>query len=70
MKTARAKQSWPAVTVGRVKSPEDAVFADLSAQGVEFAQTPQKMPWGGYLALVRDADGNVFYLDQANVMGH
>jgi len=29
----RSKQSWPAVTVGRVKSPEDAVFADLDGDG-------------------------------------
>lgn len=30
---AQSKQPWPAVTVGRVKSPEDAVFADLDADG-------------------------------------
>ncbi len=30
---ARAKQPWPAVTVGKVKSPEDAVFADLDQDG-------------------------------------
>lgn len=29
----RAKQPWPAVTVGRVRSPEDAVFADLDEDG-------------------------------------
>jgi hypothetical protein len=29
----RATQLWPTVTVGRVKSPEDAVFADLDADG-------------------------------------
>ena len=28
-----AAQPWPAVTVGDVKSPEDAVFADLDADG-------------------------------------
>ena len=28
-----AKQTWPAVTVGKVKSPEDAVFADLDGDG-------------------------------------
>ncbi|MBD3672524.1 MAG: VCBS repeat-containing protein [Planctomycetaceae bacterium] len=28
-----AKQLWPAVTVGNVKSPEDAVFADLDNDG-------------------------------------
>jgi hypothetical protein len=31
--TQRATQPWPAVTVGHVKSPEDAVFADLDGDG-------------------------------------
>jgi hypothetical protein len=30
---ANAKQSWPAVTVGAVKSPEDAVLVDLDSDG-------------------------------------
>lgn len=30
---ARVTQPWPAVTVGTVKSPEDAVFADLDCDG-------------------------------------
>ncbi|MDA0206373.1 MAG: VCBS repeat-containing protein [Acidobacteria bacterium] len=29
----KVKESWPAVTVGTVGSPEDAVFADLDADG-------------------------------------
>jgi len=29
----KAKELWPAVTVGNVKSPEDAVFADLDGDG-------------------------------------
>ena len=29
----RTKRSWPAVTVGRVASPEDAVFVDLDGDG-------------------------------------
>lgn len=29
----KAKEKWPAVTVGNVKSPEDAVFADLDGDG-------------------------------------
>ena len=28
------KQRWPAVTVGEVEKPEDAVFADLDGDGV------------------------------------
>jgi len=30
---ARAKEKWPAVTVGKVRSGEDAVFADLDGDG-------------------------------------
>jgi hypothetical protein len=30
---ARVKTPWPSVIVGRVKSPEDAVFADVNADG-------------------------------------
>ena len=30
---AKAKEKWPAVTIGKVKSPEDAVFADLDGDG-------------------------------------
>lgn len=30
---ARARDKWPAVTVGKVGSPEDAVFADLDGDG-------------------------------------
>ena len=26
---AKVKEAWPAVTVGQVRSPEDAVFVDL-----------------------------------------
>ena len=29
----RARDRWPAVTVGRVRSPEDAVFADVDGDG-------------------------------------
>ena len=30
---AKAKEKWPAVTTGKVKSPEDAVFVDLDRDG-------------------------------------
>jgi hypothetical protein len=30
---ARVRDAWPAVTVGKVRSPEDAVFADLDGDG-------------------------------------
>ena len=36
----------------------------LNDLGVAFAMPPTKQPWGGFMALVCDPDGNVFYLDQ------
>src|SRR5690606_4524858 len=30
---AKAREKWPAVTIGNVKSPEDAVFVDLDGDG-------------------------------------
>ena len=45
---------------------EDLVAShrDLSAKGVEFTMPPQKQPWGGFMSVFRDPDGNTFYLDQ------
>ena len=56
--------------IGFVVDDLDSSHAELVAKGVEFVQPPEQMPWGGYMALMQDQDGNVFYLDQANVMGH
>ncbi len=36
----------------------------LAADGVEFTMPPERQPWGGFMALLCDPDGNVFYLDQ------
>ena len=33
-------------------------YDELSKKGVEFTQTPQAMPWGGW-AMFRDSEGNV-----------
>ncbi len=41
----------------------DAAYQDLKARGVRFTMEPSKMPWGGYMAMFADPDGNVFYLD-------
>jgi len=42
----------------------EAEHARLSGLGVRFTMPPTKQPWGGFMALVSDPDGNVFYLDQ------
>ena len=51
----KARQPWPAVTVGKVASPEDAVFADLDQDGqmdvIQFMRGQQPIglrPLGAY----------------------
>jgi predicted enzyme related to lactoylglutathione lyase len=44
-----------------------AEHSRLSALGVHFAMPPTKQPWGKWMALVADPDGNVYYLDQIPV---
>ena len=50
--------------VGFVVADLDARYAELAARGVRFTMKPEKQPWGGYMSLFADPDGNVFYLDQ------
>jgi predicted enzyme related to lactoylglutathione lyase len=42
----------------------DAAHRALVAKGVRFTTAPAKQPWGGYMAILADPDGNLFYLDQ------
>jgi len=44
----------------------EAEHARLSGIGVRFTMPPTKQPWGGFMAMISDADGNVFYLDQVS----
>ena len=46
----------------------EAEHARLSALGVTFTMPPTRQPWGGFMALVADPDGNVFYLDQISAV--
>lgn len=41
-----------------------AAHRELEGRGVAFPMKPAKQPWGGFMALFEDPDGNVFYLDQ------
>ncbi len=36
----------------------------LSGAGVLFTMPPTRQPWGGFMAMIADPDGNTFYLDQ------
>lgn len=44
-----------------------AEHARLSALGVHFTMPPTMQPWGKWMALVSDPDGNIYYLDQVPV---
>ena len=50
--------------VGLEVADLEAEHARLSELGVNFTMAPTRQPWGGFMALVADPDGNVFYLDQ------
>ena len=41
-----------------------AAHAELESKGVTFTMKPSKQPWGGFMALFSDPDGNTFYLDE------
>jgi len=40
----------------------EAEYRLLVARGVQFVEPPEKQPWGGTLAHLRDPDGNVITL--------
>ena len=44
----------------------DLAYQALSERGVTFESPPAKQPWGGYMAIFGDPDGNLFYLDQTS----
>lgn len=51
--------------IGFVVDDLDAEHDRLAEAGVVFPAAPERQPWGDYMALFADPDGNVFYLDQA-----
>ncbi|MFN0148227.1 MAG: VOC family protein [Dehalococcoidia bacterium] len=50
--------------IGLAVTDLDAAHAELVARGVAFTMPPTKQAWGGYMALLSDPEGNIFYLDQ------
>jgi predicted enzyme related to lactoylglutathione lyase len=51
--------------IGFVVEDVDAAHKELAARGVTFTLEPARQPWGGYMGMFADPDGNVFYLDGA-----
>jgi predicted enzyme related to lactoylglutathione lyase len=53
--------------VGLVVDDLEAEHARLAGLGVAFSMPPSRQPWGGFMALVEDPDGNALYLDEVSV---
>ena len=49
--------------IGFVVDDVDAYAAEMKTRGARFTMEPSKQPWGGYMAMFADLEGNVFYLD-------
>ena len=52
--------------VGLAVPDLEAEHSRLSKLGVAFAMPPTRQPWGGFMALVTDPDGNTLYLDEVS----
>jgi lactoylglutathione lyase len=50
--------------VGLCVKDLESVAKELEGRGVAFDMPPARQPWGGFMATIRDPDGNVLYLDQ------
>jgi predicted enzyme related to lactoylglutathione lyase len=50
--------------IGFSVSDLEAEHSRLTKRGVAFTMPPTKQPWGGFMALAADPDGNLFYIDQ------
>ena len=49
--------------IGFVVEDVDAACAEMKAKGARFTMEPSRQPWGGYMAMFADPEGNLFYLD-------
>ena len=54
--------------VGFCTSDLEQTYSEWIDQGVEFSMKPERQPWGGFMALFADPDGNVSYLDQPDIV--
>ena len=49
--------------IGFVVEDVDAAYREMKARGARFTMEPSRQPWGGYMAMFADPEGNLFYLD-------
>jgi predicted enzyme related to lactoylglutathione lyase len=54
--------------IGLCVSDLEAAHAELRQRGVRFSMPPQRQPWGGFMAILADPDGNLFYLDEVQAV--
>lgn len=47
-----------------------AAYDRLESLGARFTMPPTRQPWGAFMAILADPDGNAFYLDQATAPPH
>lgn len=52
--------------VGLVVADLEAEHARMAGLGVRFSMPPTRQPWGAFMAMISDPDGNVFYVEQAS----
>jgi predicted enzyme related to lactoylglutathione lyase len=52
--------------VGFAVSDLEAEHRRLADAGVTFTMEPSRQPWGGFMALFVDPDGNIYYLDEVS----
>ncbi len=50
--------------VGFAVTDLPSMHEGLVAKGVTFTMQPEKQPWGGFMAMFQDPDGNIYYLDE------
>lgn len=52
--------------IGLAVADLEAEHTRLAGLNVRFEMPPTKQPWGGFMALINDPDGNILYLDQVS----
>jgi lactoylglutathione lyase len=46
----------------------ESEYNRLEGLGANFTMPPTRQPWGGFMALIADPDGNILYLDQISAV--
>lgn len=54
--------------IGLAVDDLEAEHARLEGLGVAFPTAPERQPWGGFMALLADPDGNTLYLDEVSAV--